>query len=117
MILAIPTSLLNKSANVYRSSGEVRDGRGGFKASPPAIISTGLLCRVNPAGAREAQVYGINGVSVSHVIYLSPESDVRRDDQLEIDNKVYLVQALELPSESIYLKLACQSVQRAGLPA
>lgn len=115
--MPIPAGLLNQSATIMRSMGEVRDGRGGFQNAPPTLVGTAAV-RLNPAGAAETTRAQARGVVLSHVAYVLPSADLRRGDYLEIGDRVYEVIAVERPSvPDFYQKALAQETQRKAKPA
>jgi hypothetical protein len=81
--MPLPAALLNRSATVYRSMGEVRLPAGGARRTKPTIVGTAAI-RITPAGAREATIGGIRGALVTHKVYAAAGADIRRGDELEI---------------------------------
>lgn len=58
------------------------------------------------------------GATHSHTIYLLPDADVRRGDELRGDSQVFRVLAVVAPSRAVYLKApASELIQPEGDPA
>lgn len=115
--MPIPAGLLNQSATLMRSMGEVRDGRGGFQNAPPTLVGTAAV-RLNPAGSAEQTRAQARGVVLSHVAYALPGADLRRGDYLQIGDHLYEVISVERPSvPDFYTKALLNETQRKGKPA
>ncbi|MGW3674634.1 head-tail adaptor protein [Streptomyces sp. NPDC005166] len=98
--------LLNTSADVWRDQ-RVSDGMGGW-VSGWAKVGT-VRARVSQPSATERVQGAQNGSELSHVVYLLPTADVRRDDQLRQGSRVFEVLATFEPSEpGTYLRADCK---------
>jgi SPP1 family predicted phage head-tail adaptor len=104
--------LLNASAEVWRDT-RTSDGMGGW-VSGWAKVGT-VRARFSQPSAAERVQAAQNGADRSHVVYLPPASDVRRDDQLRQGSRVFEVLATFEPSEpGTYLRADC-NLRQPGL--
>lgn len=118
--MALPANLLNQSAVIGRSVGQVRDGRGGFRDATPTLVAT-VSVRIQPAGINERQHADALGAQVSHSLYAlpgTPPADIRRGDWLSIGERKYHVVAVTHPSvPDFYVKALVNEVQKSGKPS
>lgn len=93
-------------------STPVADGKGG-QAHAYAEVEA-LLGRINPATQRDIQFAGQNRAEATHAAYLPSGTDVRIDDRLVFDSRLFRVTvANTTPSEPIYKKALALEIQEA----
>lgn len=103
--------LLNASATVWRYT-RTPDGMGGWTQAW-AQIST-VRARFSQPSATERVVADQSGSTLSHVVYLRPDADVRRGDELRQGARSFKVLAVFEPSEpGTYLRADCEVRQAA----
>lgn len=101
--------LLNARAEVWRQS-RVSDGMGGWVTT--WAKTSDVRARFSQPSATERVVADQNGAELSHVVYLRPDDDVRRDDELRRGADVFEVLAVFEPSEpGTYLRADCKRRQ------
>ncbi|MFF8942840.1 head-tail adaptor protein [Streptomyces sp. NPDC014864] len=87
--------MLNVSADVYRDQ-RTPDGMGGYTR---AWVDHGpVRCRFSQPTAVERTIGAQHGDSLTHVVYLLPNADVQRGDELRRGSDVFLVLATYQPS-------------------
>lgn len=101
--------LLNRSVAVWRKS-RVDDGMGGG-IDTWAQVAT-VRARFSQPSARERVAADQAEARLSHVVYLMPDADVRRGDELRDGDRVFNVLATFEPSVAgTYLRADCQASQ------
>jgi head-tail adaptor len=104
--------LLNASAEVWRAT-RTSDGMGGWVGGWTKVGS--VRARFSQPSATERVQGAQNGADLSHVVYLMPTADVRRDDELRMGSRVFEVLATFEPSEpGTYLRADCK-LRQPGL--
>lgn len=102
--------LLNVSLR-HRRPSTTRDGGGGQSTSWQELDSVrGRVSQATAATEREAADQ--HGADLTYPVYLAPEADVRRGDELaDGSGRVFVVLAAYPPSRPIYLRADCRSRQ------
>lgn len=67
--------------------------------------------RSQPSQSTERAEASADSSRVTDIVYLRPDADVRRNDELRIDGVVLDVEAVYRPSIPIYLRADCHSRQ------
>ena len=102
--------LLNRRLEVWRPAGE-GDGYGGRRTT---WVQRGTAAaKVDQPAAAERLLAQQAGAAHTHSVYLLPDADVARGDQLRGDGQVLRVLATYSPSSPVYLKADCELVQPA----
>lgn len=101
--------LLIHSIDIQRST-PIDDGQGGSKQ---VFQSVGVVKgRVWPANSKDMMVAGQNQSRVTHAVIFNPGTDVRIDDQLVFDSRLFDVKVREItPSIPIYHKVLAEEIQ------
>lgn len=82
------------------------DGLGGWVVAPTHTSTA--RARFSQPSATERVAADSAGVDLSHVVYLLPDADVRRGDQLRYDGRTFEVLAVFEPSKpGTYLRADC----------
>ncbi len=68
--------------------------------------------RSQPVVSVEGELGQADVANVTDVVYLHPDADVRRNDELHVGADVLDVHAVYTPSGAIYLRADCRSRQR-----
>lgn len=103
--------LLNASATVWRYT-RMSDGMGGWVET--WAESSTVRARFSQPSARERVVADQAGSKLSHVVYLHPNADVSRGDELRQPGRTFKVLAVFEPSEpGTYLRADCEAFQAA----
>ncbi|GAA3804506.1 phage head closure protein [Streptomyces chiangmaiensis] len=104
--------LLNQTVNVWRYT-RTSDGMGGWVA---AWVQVGTArARLSQRSARERTAADQTTSRLTHVVYLLPDADVRRGDELRQAGRTFTVLATFEPSEpGTYLRADCEVVQTAA---
>lgn len=101
--------LLNSSVTVWRAT-TVDDGGGGQETSWGSVAT--VRARLSQPSARERQAADQAEASLTHIVYLQPDADVRRGDELRRAGQVLEVTATFEPSEpGTYLRADCTARQ------
>ncbi|MFE9381779.1 phage head closure protein [Streptomyces sp. NPDC007025] len=101
--------LLNASADVWRPS-RTPDGMGGWEESWSQVGT--VRARFSQPSATERVVADQSGSQLSHVVYLRPDADVRRGDELRQPGRILAVLATFEPSTpGTYLRADCEAHQ------
>ncbi|MGA5605923.1 head-tail adaptor protein [Streptomyces griseoincarnatus] len=105
------THLLNRQLEVWRSS-RVPDGLGGWTTTkaPQGEVAA----KVDQPSVRERMLAAQAGSEQTHSVYLLPDADVRRGDELRGDAQVLRVLSVVEPSGPVYRKAECQLIQKEG---
>jgi len=104
--------LLNSRADVYREQ-RTADGMGGFTTAW-ALAGT-VPARFAQSNATEQTIGGQSGETQFHSVYLNPDADVRRGDELRKGQDTYLVMSVSEPSmPGVYLLATCR-YRQAGV--
>lgn len=96
---------LNRELAVWRRTF-ASDGSGG-RTSVWGQLGT-VRARVSQPSAVERIVAAQAGAALITPIYLLPEADVARGDELRGDGQVFEVQAVFHPSEPVYRRADCE---------
>jgi SPP1 family predicted phage head-tail adaptor len=94
----IPLHLLNSTATIGRPS-TTPDSQGGHARTYPAV-ETSVRCRIRPLSLAERNIGHREEVDATHRVYMLPDEDVRRGDQLTIGGSDYDVMFIRQPSET-----------------
>lgn len=90
-------SLLISSALIERRQ-RTTDGRGGWVIAY-ATIGT-VDARIRPASSSEREVAMLEERMITHVLYVSAETDIARGDRVTIDDLVVEVDGVREPSKA-----------------
>lgn len=99
---------LNRTLVVWRPD-EVDDGAGGQTVTYLEIGE--VRARVSQPQAAERVSAAQAGAALQYPIYLWPDADVRRGDQLRGDGQVFRVKATVVPSEPVYLRADSELIE------
>lgn len=101
--------LLNSSAELWRYT-QVADGMGGWARAWAKVAD--VRARFSQPSARERVLADQSQSTLTHVVYLEPDSDARREDELRRDGRSFKVLAVFEPSEpGTYLRADCEARQ------
>ncbi|HEX6685759.1 MAG TPA: head-tail adaptor protein [Candidatus Limnocylindrales bacterium] len=99
---------LNRSLQVWRPD-LTDDGAGGQSV---AYAQAGTVrARVSQPTAAEQVEAAQAGATHTQPVYLLPDADVRRGDELRGDGDVFRVKATIVPSEPVYLRADVELIQ------
>mgnify|MGYP001165763027 CR=1 FL=1 len=105
---------LNRRLEVWRPVVD-EDGSGGFTT---ARVQVGeVAAKVDQPAAREREESDRWGGDHTHDVYVLPEADVARGDELRGDGQVFRVLAVVEPSTPIYRKCLVELRQAEPDPA
>ncbi|MGH3599810.1 MAG: phage head completion protein [Pseudonocardiaceae bacterium] len=99
---------MNRSLAVWRRSF-TSDGAGG-RSDVWGQVGT-VAARVSQPTAAERLAAGQAGAALTHAVYVLPEVDVRRNDELRGAGLVLRVHAVVVPSQVVYQRADCVEVQ------
>jgi len=99
---------LNRTLAVWRPVTD-DDGAGGQTVTMTDIGD--VRARVSQPSAAERVAAMQAGAELLMPVYLAPDADVSRGDELRGDGEVYRVKATVRPSEVEYLRADCELVQ------
>lgn len=103
------TRLLNTSVEVWRTI-RTPDGGGGWDETE-TLVST-VRARLSQPSARERLIADQAQARLTHVVYLEDTADVRRNDELRRQGRVFTVVSVFEPSEpGTYLRADCYAQQ------
>jgi head-tail adaptor len=103
--------LLNQRLEVWRRS-RVSDGGGGWAETWAQVGGTPVRARLSQPSARERVIADAAQARLTHVVYLVPDADVRRGDELRLGARVFEVLATFEPSvPGTYLRADCEARQ------
>jgi head-tail adaptor len=97
--------LMNRTLTVRREV-TASDGYGGQTVAYSLVGD--VPARVSRPSASEREVAAREGVEITHEVYLNPEADVRRGDQLVDGDQVLEVVSVVEPSRVDYRKATCR---------
>jgi SPP1 family predicted phage head-tail adaptor len=101
--------LLNSAVTVYRPA-YVADGRGG-RTETTAAVGT-LRAKVDQPSATEQMVAAQMGATLTHVVHVAYEADVRRDDEIDVgEGRRLRVLAVVSDSHRTYKRVECRVIQ------
>ncbi|MGH3784326.1 MAG: hypothetical protein ACRDRO_27820 [Pseudonocardiaceae bacterium] len=103
-------ALLNVDVIQYRFV-PTSDSQGG-QGTAHTLLGTMRGRRRQPIVTVEGELAEADVANVTDVIYVASDADVRRNDELHIDDQVFDVHAAYQPSGAIYLRVDCRSRQR-----
>ena len=107
---------LNRRLEVWRPVLVGEDGAGGFTTARVQVAE--VAAKVDqPAAAREREESDRWGGDHTHDVYVLPEADVARGDELRGDGQVFRVLAVVEPSTPIYRKCVVELWQAEPDPA
>ncbi|MGW4641809.1 head-tail adaptor protein [Sphaerisporangium sp. NPDC004334] len=106
--MRIPDRLLNRTLQVRRPH-TTGDGGGGQVTTWQAAGT--VRARLSQPTAVERETGDQYGADLTYPVYLLPEADVRRGDQLIDGERVLLVTEVYTPSEPVYLRADCRRRQ------
>lgn len=99
---------LNRTLAVWRPM-TVSDGSGGQTVT---LVEQGdVRAKVDQPSTSERVVAAQAGSAHSHNVYLLPDADVKRNDELRGDGQTFKVLATYQPSEPRYLKAECELIE------
>lgn len=102
---------LNRTFEVWRAT-TADDGAGG---QTEVVVQAGTArARVSQPTAAERVAADAAGARLDSVLYLAPDADVRRRDELRGDGDTLRVIATTQPSDPVYLRAECEQVQTEG---
>lgn len=104
------THLLNRQLEVWRPAA-TDDDYGGRRVQH--ILQGTVMAKVDQASAAERSVAQQGGAALTHSVYLQPDADVQRGDQLRGNGETYRVTGTVTPSTPVYLKAECEQIQAA----
>ncbi|HEY5836179.1 phage head completion protein [Streptomyces sp.] len=102
--------LLNRTLEVWRELGE-DDGYGGRRTV--RSLAGQVPAKVDQPSAAERTLAQQSGSEHTHTVYLLPDADVARGDQLSGDGDTFRVLSTVTPSAPAYLKAECALIQAA----
>ena len=103
--------LLNTTCNVERPT-RTTDSMGGYTATW-TVIHLGVSCRLFEAGTEERELYGREGVKVTHRLYIESIDGLLEDDTVIIGAAKYNVKAIKpMAGDARYLQIALERVSR-----
>ncbi|WP_030744454.1 phage head closure protein [Streptomyces sp. NRRL F-5135] len=105
------THLLNRQLTVWRTV-TVPDGAGGQETSLRPVGD--VAGKVDQPSAADRMLAAQAGSRHTHTVYLQPDADVRRGDQLHGDGQVLTVHSVVQPSAPVYRKAECELTQTEG---
>lgn len=100
--------LLNRSVTVWRRV-ETPTGSGGVLSSWTQVAE--VRCRISQPSAAERVAARQAGAVHTQPVYLLPDTDVRRGDELRAPGETWRVRAVFPPSVEVYLRADCELVQ------
>lgn len=99
---------LNRTLTVWRPD-TAPDGAGGQTVT---MVEVGTVrARVSQPSAAERVAAAQAGAEHSHPVYLAPDADVARGDELRGDGQTFRVRTTFRPSEPVYLRADCELVE------
>ncbi len=108
------THLLNRVLEVWRPV-TVDDGYGGQETT---LVRRGdVQAKVDQPSASEQLLAQQAGASHTHSVYLLPDADVRRGDELRGDGHHLRVRHVVAPSAPVYRKAECELTEEEGADA
>ena len=105
------THLLNRVLEVWRTT-TVPDGAGGEETA--LVRQVDVPAKVDQPSASDRLLAQQAGAAHTHDIYLLPDADVRRGDELRGDGQVFRVGYVVEPSAPVYRKAEAELTQREG---
>lgn len=105
------THLLNRVLEVWRETA-VDDGMGGQEVT--LVRQADVLAKVDQPSASDRLLAQQAGASHTHDIYLQPDADVQRGDELRGDGQVFRVDSVVMPSSPVYRTAEAELIQRQG---
>lgn len=103
--------MLNRQLEVWRTT-LTPDGMGG-QDKTTAQAGT-VAAKVDQPSVNERMLAAQAGSEHTHDVYLQPDADVHRGDELRGDGQVLRVLSVVQPSSPIYSKAEAQLIQEAG---
>lgn len=105
------THLLNRVLEVWRTTS-VPDGAGGEETLLTHVAD--VRAKVDQPSASDRLLAQQAGAAHTHDIYLLPDADVQRGDQLHGDGQVFHVGYVVEPSAPVYRKAEAELTQRGA---
>ena len=103
-------SLFNNTFTVERKS-RTGDGHGNFPLTWSSVGS--VSGRIRPASSRERELAAQEGREITHVLYVSAETDIARGDRATTGDLVVEVLGVREPSEAgHHLEVDCLETQK-----
>lgn len=103
-------SLFNNTFTIERI-GRTGDGHGNFLKSRSSVGT--VSGRIRPASGREREVAAQEGREITHVLYVSVETDIGRGDRVTCGDLVVEVLGLREPSKAgHHLEVDCLEQQK-----
>jgi SPP1 family predicted phage head-tail adaptor len=113
MTIPIGAHELREKLTVWRPTN-VSDGQGG---SSTQLVQVGTYVRAKvsqPAAAEQIEAQQA-GTTMTMIVHMRPEADVRRGDELRrADGDRLRVKYTIHPSEPVYLRADCEQIQSEG---
>lgn len=99
---------LNRTLTVWRPD-PIDDGAGGQDVD---YVEVGdVRARVSQPTAVERVAAAQAGAEHTHVVYVRPDADVARGDELRGGGQVFRVASTVMPSEPVYLRANCELIE------
>lgn len=106
--MIVPEDWFNRDASVQRKTSTA-DGAGGWSQVWAEVAVIRVRCSQPTTADRESAQAG--QAAITHVVYALPDAEVRRGDRLLVDDLLLDVDSVVEPSEPVYRRAACVSVQ------
>lgn len=100
--------VLNRELQVWRRAFTVDDSGG--RVAVWAQVAT-VWASVSQPSAAERTVAAQSGALLTHVIYLLPDAQVARGDELRGNGQVFEVDSVVSPSRPVYRRANCHQTQ------
>jgi SPP1 family predicted phage head-tail adaptor len=113
MTIPISADELREKLEVWRPT-EVDDGQGG-SSTELVRIGTHVRAKVSQPAAAEQIEAQQAGSTMTMIVHLRPDADVRRGDELRrADGDKLRVKYTIHPSDPVYLRADCEQIQSEG---
>ncbi|NUT96730.1 MAG: phage head closure protein [Saccharothrix sp.] len=107
--MSTPAHTYNRELQVWRTAA-VDDGAGG-QITTPVLVGT-VRAKVDQPSAAERMAAQQGGAEHTHTVYLAPDADVGRGDELRGSGQRLRVLFTVQPSRPVYLKAGCELIQQ-----
>jgi SPP1 family predicted phage head-tail adaptor len=105
--------LLKQKCDIYRRA-QVSDGQGGYTYSY-ALVKGQVRCKIDQASGSERIEAQQAGGSMTHKIYLDPDQNIRRGDEIRQGDKSWRVDLVYEPSTpNVYRRADSELIQSEG---
>lgn len=105
--------LLKQKCDIYRRT-QVSDGQGGYTYSY-AVVKLQVRCKIDQASPKEQIEAEQAGASLTHKVYLDPDQNIRRGDEVRRLGKSYRVGSIVEPSSAnVYRRADSELIQPEG---